>query len=167
MVTYLGAIAHSYCSRGMRRPETISALHHPRSTLSSTPMTHQHTLFVCTTCASTWQDGKRMGQSGGEKLLELLENLHQNWSLRHEFPMQPVECMSACSRACAVSFAALGKYTYLFGDLPVDVEALPKTAAAILDCASLYHSQCDGLLPWSKRPEPLKKGILARIPPLS
>ncbi|MDF5733837.1 MAG: FeS-binding protein, partial [Rhizonema sp. PD38] len=25
----------------------------------------QHTLFVCTTCASVWQDGKRVGSSGG------------------------------------------------------------------------------------------------------
>ncbi|MEQ9481157.1 DUF1636 domain-containing protein [Coleofasciculus sp. F4-SAH-05] len=130
-------------------------------------MTHQHTLFVCTTCASTWQDGKRIGKSGGEKLLEPLQELHQNWSLRDEFKLQPVECMSACSRPCAVSLAAPSKHTYLFGDLPVDVETLPATAAAILDCASLYHSKPDGLLPWSKRPEPLKKGILARIPPLS
>lgn len=125
-----------------------------------------YTLFVCTTCASTWQDGKRVGQSGGQKLLESLKEVHQNWDLRDEFPIQPVECMSACNRPCAVSFAAMGKYTYLFGDLPTDVDRLQATAAAVLDCASLYHAKPDGVLPWSERPEPLKKGILARIPPL-
>ncbi|MBE9125132.1 MULTISPECIES: DUF1636 domain-containing protein [unclassified Coleofasciculus] len=128
---------------------------------------NQHTLFVCTTCASTWKDSKRVGISGGEKLLEKLSHLQKEWDLRDEFPVQPVECMSACSRPCAVSFAALGKYTYLFGDLPIDVEVLPVTAAAVLECASLYHAKPDGLLPWSERPKPLKKGILARIPPLS
>jgi predicted metal-binding protein len=117
-----------------------------------------HRLFVCTTCASTWQDGKRIGESGGEKLLEELSALHRNWNLNAEFTIQPVGCMSACSRSCVVSFVALGKYTYLFGDLS------PSAAIAILDCATNYHTKSDGLLPWSERPEPLKKGILAKIP---
>lgn len=126
----------------------------------------QHTLFVCTTCASTWQDGKRVGTSGGEILLESLKELQPNWDLYEEFPIQPVSCMSACSHSCAVSFAADGKHAYLFGDLPVDSETLQMTSLAILDCARLYYSKPDGLLPWSERPEPLKKGVLARIPPL-
>ncbi|NES91404.1 DUF1636 family protein, partial [Okeania sp. SIO2B9] len=32
--------------------------------------------------------------------------------------------------------------------------------------ASLYDAKSDGLLSWSERPEHLKKGVLARIPPL-
>ncbi len=129
-------------------------------------MANQHTLFVCTTCASTWQDGKRVGESGGEKLLASLKQLQENLFDQDQFSIQPVACMSACSRHCAVSFTAIGKYTYLFGDLPVDVETLSETAAAVLDCATLYCTKPDGLLAWSERPEALKKGILARIPPL-
>ncbi|NEP46817.1 MAG: DUF1636 domain-containing protein [Okeania sp. SIO2H7] len=125
-----------------------------------------HTLFICTTCASTWKDGKRQGISGGEKLLERLSQQHENWELKQNFSLQPVECMSACSRSCAVSFAASDKYTYLFGDLPHEAENLDETTAAVLKCASLYYDKPDGLLPWSERPEPLKKGILAKIPPL-
>lgn len=120
-----------------------------------------HTLFVCTACASVWKDGKREGKSGGQELLEQINELHKNWDLREDFPIQEVECMSACSRSCAVSFAAAGKYTYLFGDLPVN-----ESAAAVLQCASQYYAKPDGLLPWSERPEPLKKGILAKIPPI-
>ena len=120
-----------------------------------------HTLFVCTACASVWKDGKREGKSGGQHLLEQINELHKNWDLREDFPIQEVECMSACSRSCAVSFAAAGKYTYLFGDLPVN-----ESAAAVLQCASQYYAKPDGLLPWSERPEPLKRGILAKIPPL-
>ncbi|NEP14496.1 MAG: DUF1636 domain-containing protein [Symploca sp. SIO2C1] len=129
-------------------------------------MNTQHNLFVCTTCASTWKEGKRVGISGGQKLLEQLSHLHQDWDLRDEFLIQPVECMSACSHPCAVSFTAVGKYTYLFGDLAAAEETLPAISAAVLDCASLYHAKADGLLPWSERPKLLKKGILARIPPL-
>jgi predicted metal-binding protein len=125
-----------------------------------------HKLFVCTTCASTWKDGKRVGVSGGELLLEELSTQSQTWSLHSKFLIQPVECMSACNRPCVVAFASEGKYTYLFGDLPVDLEALPKTASAILLCASKYDSQSDGNLPWAERPTPLKKGIVARIPPM-
>ncbi|MBD2167155.1 DUF1636 family protein [Calothrix membranacea FACHB-236] len=120
-----------------------------------------HTLFVCKTCASVWQDGKRVGESGGEKLLQKLEILAQDWELRDQFPIQQVECMSACNRSCVVAFAAQGKTTYLFGDLAVD-----DCASAVLECASQYYSKPDGLLPWSERPAALKKGVLAKIPPI-
>ncbi|MEH2349231.1 MAG: DUF1636 family protein [Nostoc sp.] len=122
----------------------------------------QHTLFVCTTCASVWQNGKRVGISGGEQLLQKLQELSQGWELREKFSIQAVECMSACNRSCVIAFAAEGKSTYLFGDLPVN-----DYASAVLECASQYYTKSDGLLPWSERPEPLKKGILAKIPPLN
>jgi predicted metal-binding protein len=129
-------------------------------------MSNQHSLFVCTTCASIWQSGKRIGKSGGQLMLEQLSQLHQDWDLCHEFPVHPVECMSACSRPCVVAFAGEGKHTYLFGDLSLDPETLALTATAILDCARKYYQSDQGLLPWAERPELLKKGILARIPPL-
>lgn len=121
----------------------------------------QHTLFVCKACATTRIEGKPQGESGGEQLLRQLQELHTAWELRHEFQIQEVDCMSACSRSCAISFAAPGKYTYLFGDLP----AL-ESAAAVLDCAKLYFANSQGYLAWVDRPKPLKNGILARIPPL-
>lgn len=127
-------------------------------------MTAQHILFICTSCSSVWKEGKRVGESGGEKLLKRLQQHHQDWDLQDEFAIQPVECMSACSRSCAISFAASGKYTYLFGDLSSDLS--PLEIGAVLECASKYYSHPQGLLPWAERPEPLKKGILARIPPL-
>ncbi|MCF2151006.1 DUF1636 family protein [Desmonostoc muscorum LEGE 12446] len=120
-----------------------------------------HALFVCKTCASVWQDGKRLPGSGGEQLLQQLQQLAQDWDLRDEFPIQEVECMSACNRSCVVAFAAKGKITYLFGDLAVD-----GSASAVLECASQYYGKRNGLLPWSERPQPLKNGILAKIPSL-
>jgi predicted metal-binding protein len=125
-------------------------------------MNPQHTLFVCKACASVWEEGKRVGETGGQKLLQQLQSLAENWDLQDEFPIQEVECMSACSHSCVVAFAAPGKLTYIFGDLPVD-----KSASAVLECASQYYAKTDGMLPWSERPEPLKKGVLARIPSIS
>jgi predicted metal-binding protein len=74
--------------------------------------------------------------------------------------------MSACSHACAVAFASEGKYSYLFGDLPSDVDNMATTASAILSCAEIYCDRPDGMLAWKERPEPLKSGVIARIPPL-
>jgi predicted metal-binding protein len=125
-------------------------------------MTAQHRIFVCTTCASKWEGGKRVGESGGEQLLKQLQAHYANWELNTEFVIEPVNCMSACDRACVVSFASHGKSTYLFGDISAD---LPPTAVAgVFECAGKYYAHPEGLLPWSERPEPLKKGILARIP---
>ena len=121
----------------------------------------QHTLLVCTTCASVWQNGKRVGESGGEKLLARIDRASQNWQLRDRFVLQPVACMSACSHACTVAFAAPEKHTYLFGDLPWET-----AADAVLECAELYHEKEDGTLAWAERPELLKSGIIAKVPPL-
>ncbi|MGK7902667.1 MAG: DUF1636 domain-containing protein [Hormoscilla sp.] len=122
----------------------------------------KHAIFVCTTCATVWKDGKPQGISGGQQFLEQLQTMHSDWELRDKFPIQEVKCMSACSHHCAVSFAAADKYTYVFGDLQI----LPETAAAVLACASQYYAKPDGMLPWSERPQPMKKGVVARIPPL-
>lgn len=128
-------------------------------------MTPQHCLFVCTTCGSKWENGQRIGTSEGERLLERLQSLHRVWDLAAEFPIQAVGCMSACSRSCAISFAAAGKHTYLFGDISTSDSAVP--LSNILDCARSYYQHPTGVLPWAERPAPLKQGILAKIPPLS
>ncbi|WP_373541533.1 DUF1636 domain-containing protein [Chamaesiphon sp.] len=128
-------------------------------------MTPVHCLFVCTTCGSKWEDGRRVGTSEGERLLEQLQALHQNWELATDFPIQAVGCMSACNRSCAISFAATGKHTYLFGDITPSEPSIP--LSNILDCAAKYYQHPSGSLPWSERPAPLKQGILAKIPPLT
>ncbi|PAX51423.1 DUF1636 domain-containing protein [Brunnivagina elsteri] len=124
-----------------------------------------HTIFVCTTCASKWENGKRVGESGGEKLLKRLQAGYSNSQLNPEFVIQPVECMSACNRSCIVSFAAHGKNTYLFGDISPDLT--PAEVDGVFSCATKYYLHPEGSLPWSERPEPLKKGILAKIPAVS
>ena len=126
-----------------------------------------HSLLVCTTCASTWQNGKKVGISGGEILLKELSKLHQDWEKRSQFEICAVSCMSACSHACVVTFASAGKYSYLFGNLPSDAENISTIATAILTCAEIYSDRPDGMLAWKERPEPLKSGVIARIPALS
>jgi len=122
----------------------------------------KHALFVCTTCASVWENGQRVGTSGGDRFLELIAQLHESWEHREAMPLQPTACMSACSRPCAIAFAAPGKHGFVFGDLEPDAD----TAAAVLECAAQYQAKPDGLLAWKERPEKLKSGVISRIPPL-
>lgn len=129
-----------------------------------------HHLLVCTTCASIWQDGKRTGVSGGEILLEKIRQVEQENSSNNShnlFSIEAVQCMSVCSHACAIALTAPNKYTYVFGDLPVDQTNLTDTVNSIFQCADLYAEKQDGLLGWSERPPVLQKGLIARIPPIS
>jgi predicted metal-binding protein len=124
----------------------------------------EHKILVCSTCASTWQDGKRVGISGGEKLLEELTQQNQERASKAQWEIAPVQCMSACSQSCVVALTAPDKFTYVFGNLGHDADGLSATANAVLECASLYTQKADGAMPWAERPQALKKGIIARIP---
>jgi predicted metal-binding protein len=127
-------------------------------------METSHTLLVCTACASIWKDGKREEVSGGQRLFDYLQaHLELDNS---QFKLQAVSCMSACDRSCVIGYAAPGKHTYLFGDLPSTPELLTGIGEAIATCAEIYQAKSDGILPWTDRPELLKKGILAKIPPV-
>ncbi|MDX1976417.1 MAG: DUF1636 domain-containing protein [Pseudanabaenaceae cyanobacterium bins.68] len=125
-----------------------------------------HFIYVCTTCASVWQDGKRQGVSGGEKLLAQLTGDAARFEVTQSYQIRPVACMSACDRACVVGFAAEQKFTYLFGDLARESENLPQVSEAIFACAELYLQSKTGNLAWQSRPPLLKSGILAKVPPL-
>ncbi|MCS6959109.1 MAG: DUF1636 domain-containing protein [Pseudanabaenaceae cyanobacterium SKYGB_i_bin29] len=113
-------------------------------------------VYVCTTCASTWENGKRVGISGGEMLLRALTDSNSD----QELVIRPVNCMSACSQSCAVAFMSPGKYSYLFGNLQTE------SVAAILECAAIYHRKPDGMMAWQERPVPLRSNLLAKLPPL-
>jgi predicted metal-binding protein len=123
-------------------------------------MKTKHTLFVCKSCSFSRTQQQYMGQRGGFHLLSHLSCLYQNWALQSEFVIQAVDCLSACDRPCTVAFAAPNKNTLMFGDLqPL------ASAAAVLQLGEQYFASADGIVPRQERPEALKKGILARIPP--
>ena len=53
-----------------------------------------------------------------------------------------------------------GSWTYLFGGLD---DRMP---ARSIEGARLLASAADGILPWRGRPEILKRGLIARVPPI-
>ncbi len=140
-------------------------------------MSHQHVIFVCTTCGKDSRERDR--QTPGDRLLAQLkieqlqiqnsQNLQSESSLENQsalLTLQPVQCLGVCEKSCAVAFAAAGKRTYLFGNLPAEADQVVATATAVMDCARLYVSQSEGVLSYFERPELLKTRVLARIPPV-
>ena len=113
-------------------------------------------IYVCATCRTADEPMEPREQRAGARLLA---DLTMQGS--QEFEIIGVECLSVCKRPCTVSFAAPGKWTYVYGDLPADT-----SAQTILAGAQLYTVATDGLIPWKQRPDALKKGVVARIPPL-
>ena len=70
-----------------------------------------------------------------------------------------VRCLANCNRGLTAAVRRDGAWTYVFGHLDAT------GAAALVDGAKLFARAPDGLMPWRGRPEPLKRGLIARTPP--
>jgi predicted metal-binding protein len=53
-----------------------------------------------------------------------------------------------------------GSWTYVFGGLGADC------GPALVEGARLLAGASDGILPWRGRPDVLKRGLIARVPPI-
>ena len=114
------------------------------------------TLYVCVTCRA---EGEADGPRAGRRLHDALV---AEIGPDPRVTILPVECLSVCRRPCTVSLAAPGKWTYVYGDLAPD-GAAPVVAEAV----RLYGATADGLIPWRLRADPIKRGVVARVPPLA
>ncbi len=123
--------------------------------MSLTPITE---VIVCTTCRPP--GASREEPAAGALLFEAVQAA-QGRDAEPLVRVRGMACLSSCSRACSVAFQAPGKHTYLFGDLVPDAE----TAEHVLVCAGLHAAASDGNLLRNARPERLRSGILARLPP--
>lgn len=122
----------------------------PRPAADSRP-----TIHVCISCRAAGEPDDA-ARPGARLLGDLLARSGDGAAA-----IVPVECLSVCKRPCTVAFSAPGKWTYVYGDLPPD-----SAADTILAGAALYAAAADGIIPWKLRPDALKKGVVARIPPL-
>ena len=75
--------------------------------------------------------------------------------------VREVECLGNCKRRLSAAILRDGCWSYVFGDL--DTTSGPDLVAG----AKLFASSDDGLIPWRGRPDSLKRGLVARIPPLA
>ena len=120
-------------------------------------MNQTTTIYVCTTCRLTGEPSEPVADRAGARLhAALLVAAAQT----PDIAVRGVECLSVCKRPVTVGFASEGKWTYLYGDFA------PDSAKSLLEGARLFATAPDGLIPWKQRPDALKKGVVARLPPL-
>jgi predicted metal-binding protein len=113
------------------------------------------TIYVCITCRPT---GEPVTDSClGVQLANATAEAAQGTAVE----VRKVKCLANCSRGPSAAVRCNGSWTYIFGNLDVGCGADLVTGATLLASAS------DGLMPWRGRPEPLKRGLIARVPPVS
>ncbi len=77
-----------------------------------------------------------------------------------EVIVRQIRCLANCTRGPSASMCGNGSWTYVFGGLDVTC------GEALVEGAKLLAGAADGILPWRGRPEPLKRGLIARVPPI-
>jgi predicted metal-binding protein len=77
-----------------------------------------------------------------------------------EVQVRPMRCLANCTRGPSAALRCNGSWTYVFGGLDVTC------AEALVEGARLLARAADGILPWRGRPAPLKRGLIARVPPI-
>ena len=113
------------------------------------------TILVCSSCRdSNGSDARpRPGEMLGEATREALDDV--------TISVRQVECLGNCKRRLSAGFVRAGAWSYVFGDLAIE------NAADLVTGARLLQASDDGLMPWRGRPDCLKRGLVARIPPLN
>lgn len=117
------------------------------------------TVFVCVSCRRRVDNAAGFDEPGRVLAARLEEKLAVE---APQAAVVPVECLAVCNRPCTVALTGAGKWTYLVGDLD-DETHLDDIAAA----ARAYGATDNGIIAWKERPQPFRKGVIARVPPLA
>jgi predicted metal-binding protein len=112
------------------------------------------TVIVCITCRRPTdpEDFPRPGVAFAAAVAEAAKHTGVR--------VKRVRCLANCKRGLSAAIRREQGWTYIFGDLD------PATAApALIEGARLFARANDGVMPWRGRPQPLKTGLIARVPP--
>ena len=121
---------------------------------SSDNDTELATIYVCITCRGP--SGVAVDPLPGT----LVAAATQQAARGSGVSVRLIKCLANCSRGPSAALRANGSWTYLFGGLDAT------SAPALVTGARMLAAAPDGILPWRGRPEVLKRGLLARLPPL-
>jgi predicted metal-binding protein len=113
------------------------------------------TVYVCVTCRRPGdpEDGPRPGLKLARETALAADGTG--------VAVCEIECLANCSRSLSAALRCHGSWTYIFGGLEAG-----RDAKALIEGAQLLARAEDGLLPWRGRPDILKRGLIARTPPL-
>ena len=112
------------------------------------------TIIVCASCRN--ETGADTHPRAGELLADDTRRAASGEDIR----IRSVECLGNCKRRLSAAILRDGCWSYVFGDLTTT------SGADLVTGAKLFATSTDGLIPWRGRPDSLKRGLVARIPPL-
>jgi predicted metal-binding protein len=111
-------------------------------------------VYVCVTCGYTGAaDSKALPGA-------ILASATERAAAGTEVEVRRLRCLANCTRGPSAAMRCKGSWTYVFGGLDVTC------AEALVAGARLLAGAADGILPWRERPEVLKRGLIARVPPI-
>ena len=115
------------------------------------------TVLVCITCRASTEptDSPRKGLALADATTHALgDAVDVNVLL--------IRCLGNCNRGLSAAIRRENSWTYVFGDLDAE-----RDGPTLIAGARLFAESTDGLMPWRGRPDPLKRGLIARMPPLN
>jgi predicted metal-binding protein len=112
------------------------------------------TVYVCITCRRAGEPDSEPG--AGAILAEAAAKAAEGTDVS----VRRVRCLANCTRGASAAMRCNGSWTYIFGGLDGD------GASALITGARLLAAAPDGIMPWCGRPEALKRGLIARVPPI-
>ena len=111
-------------------------------------------VYVCITC-------KRAGEPESEpRPGAILASATEQAAAGTGVEVRRLRCLANCTRGPSAALRCNGSWTYVFGGLDATC------AEALIAGARLLAGAADGILPWRDRPEILKRGLIARVPPI-
>lgn len=113
------------------------------------------TILVCSSCRD--ELGSDTHPRAGAKLAESARQA----AAGEDITVRSVECLGNCKRRLSAAILRDGSWSYVFGDLDI------ASGDDLVTGAKLFATSTDGLIPWRGRPNSLKRGLIARIPPLN
>jgi predicted metal-binding protein len=111
-------------------------------------------VYVCVTCRPPGETDSPLRPGA------VLAAATANAAAGTEVEVRPMRCLGNCSRGPTAALRCEHAWTYVFGGLEVSA------AAALVEGARLLAGAADGILPWRERPAVLKRGLVARVPPM-
>ena len=111
-------------------------------------------IYVCITCRQAGEPDRE--PRPGVLLADATERAAEGT----EVEVRRLRCFANCSRGPSAALRAHGSWTYVFGGLD------ETCAEALIVAARMMANAPDGILPWRGRPERLKRGLIARVPPI-
>jgi predicted metal-binding protein len=119
------------------------------------------TIFVCTTCRRGTEALEPLEGRSGYRLHARLSRVLGPFTAGRALDVRPVACLSNCGEGCNVAFTAPGKWTYVVGNLDPEADA-----GGIVTFAEQHRGHPEGVPVWRDRPDSIRNGVAARVPPL-